>query len=254
MTVQRFIFKTDYDSQLGFPNEDNETDFTLKVKLYFGQRNPIGGDIERDYRGGVEGGDTLEIRRWDDATWDAFKQEVKSEVERHLNWPQMSLALMPQQRPHNRMSHIQYLWFVHKKQKPTPAIVKCGVTLEFVDDPTVAHVIFLEVVRLTEKNQDTIGWVNRDSIGRHVGVLSNRFVESWLTKHGISQSYVTQLIGEVLGLTELAPLADSPEARNWMGWGNEVTTANKSPWSNRIRLHASGLEWLAISISQVKGW
>ena len=257
MTVRRYIFNVDYDSNLGYPNEYNETDFKLFLKLFLSQINPDHGHKTGHATGTM--GEKVEIQAWTQEEWDTYKSDVKNDVEKYLNWPQMTLVLKPQVRPHNKMSNIQYLWFVGKQQLAFPAVVRCGLTVELVDHQSKAHAAF-QVVRV--KDGETTFYRAYDTQipgGQDYGRLTNQSVDRYGNPVNWTQSGVTHELGHVLGLDHINAhdpkckndndvcygKPGTPEYANWMGHGSVVSEANAAPWRNRIRAHAYGLDWSA---------
>ena len=106
MISRRYFFDNDYDSELGYPNEYNCTEFKLIVRLHFDQNNPKDGD-KIGYAPQDDDEGKVPIQQWTDAEWEKYKR-VKTFSEKYLNRPYNRLGVFPQARPHDKMSETQY--------------------------------------------------------------------------------------------------------------------------------------------------
>ena len=194
VTVRRFIFNVDYDSQLAYPDEYNVTDFKLILRVFLCQFNPDGQTGRATIRGQS---DPVEVQRWTDAEWTTYKQDLKNDAEKYLNYPVNPLALLPQVRSNDKMSAIQYLYFVHRKRRPDPAAVRCGVTIQHVNDEVRFHVSF-QVLRPTDRQKIVGSGVVQMPGDQDFGILQNRDVDRGAIE--LRQNGVSHELGHVLGL------------------------------------------------------
>jgi hypothetical protein len=257
--IRRNFFDADYDSRLGYPDQQNMSPFIIVLKVHLKQFNPSRGQTYQQVAD--FDGDVYKFQGWTDNEWKTFTSEFKREAEKYLNWPRMKLWLLPTAHGKGRMGQIQILYFVHRRpiKKDFVPFVQCGLKVEFVTKEEQSHV-WWDVVRLKDGQKDFRSYDSNHKSARDRGMMTNQDIELWSTasSEGIPQSTIAHELGHVLNLDHINingrgcttggedicyGKRGTRMRRNWMGGGNEVSGANSSPWVDRIPVHARNLDW-----------
>jgi hypothetical protein len=135
--------------------------------------------------------------------------------------------------------------------------VQCGLTALIVDNRAQSHVVF-DVLRLKDGQPFFRAYDIRRFNRQDNGMLTNRSLQPWPPPRPEPHSTVAHELGHSLNLHHSnrhgagcvggnericygAP--GTPQRRNLMGAGNEVTTANAHPWLRAIFHHSQSLVW-----------
>jgi hypothetical protein len=259
--IRRTFFDADYDSQLGYPDQENKSPFKIVVKVFLKQFNPNEGHTYDRVADDSDGRRIVKFQKWTDAEWKFVTTTFKKEIEKYLNWPRMKLWLLPTTHRKDRMSQIQLLYFRHRHPVVKDAIpaVQCGLTVQLVQSEKGAHV-WWDVIRVKDGEKPFRSADINDRHARDRGMLTNQDIERWARRpsDGVPQSTVTHEIGHVLNLDHINQKARACKngdedicygergtqmRKDWMGGGNQASDKDAGPWLERIPLHARNLNW-----------
>jgi hypothetical protein len=264
--VRRFWSSNDFDSVLYHPSFRNISALTLLVRVHLNAFNPSqpGKKEEQFFRrdsANPNTGKMFTFLRWQPKEWEDYKAGYKREVEYYLNWPIMGLWLRPDSLGREE-SHAELREFKsdHPLSPRFGAVVQCGVSITLVDKPEQSHVSY-DVLRLKDGQPKFRAYDINDFNARDTGMITNQSLQSWPPPSGtLPHSTVAHEFGHSLNLDHSnindprcvqggericygAP--GSPQSRNLMGRGWEITKANALPWLRAIYRHSRELLWYA---------
>ena len=256
--ISRFTSSKDFDSVLHSANPRNISHLTILLRVHLHAHNPAS---EEATEGNVrDSGIRYRYQRWKPAEWATYQREFKRDVELYLNWPSMGLWLLPTRldRRDDAVAEYDALFNdkpISKRFNPT---VQCGISVTLVNSVKESHVAF-DVLRLRDDQPDFGSYTEYHARARDFGVLTHRDIDLWAPrKKGIHQNVVSHEVGHALGLDHsnikhprcrngneriCYGRKGTPQYRNWMGHGDEVTAANAMPWLSAIYRHSRSLIW-----------
>jgi hypothetical protein len=202
---------------------------------------------------------TYTIQRWNPAEWASFKLGYKREVENFLNWPTMGLWLLP-----GSIGHTEYDEEIREFINPRPIsprfrpTVQCGISVTIVPARNQSHVTY-GVLRLKDSQPDFREYDSNAYNERDGGMLTNRALMHWPPKRAHApQSAVSHELGHALNLDHINnndPCCvtgwehicygrpGTPQRKDLMGGGNNVSTADAIPWLRAINWMTSWTAW-----------